>query len=161
MGWACFWCTDISIYFDSLFTFKDMIFPLLLRTNKLKVPWGKGECFVYDYNPRNKQTLSYIIGTEEDIRVCIHTYIYIYIYIYIYTYTYIACTYGLPWWLRQERICLQCGRSGFNSCVRNIPWRKGPIGNLLQYSYLENSMDRRGWQAIVHEVTKSQTWLSD
>ena len=29
-------------------------------------------------------------------------------------------------------------------------------GNPLQYSCLENSMDRGGWQAIVHKVTKSQ-----
>ena len=28
-------------------------------------------------------------------------------------------------------------------------------GNLLQYSCLENSMDRGAWQAIVHGVTKS------
>ena len=27
-------------------------------------------------------------------------------------------------------------------------------GNLLQYSYLENFMDRRSWWAIVHNVTK-------
>ena len=27
-------------------------------------------------------------------------------------------------------------------------------GNPLQYSYLENFMDRRAWQAIVHGVTK-------
>ena len=27
-------------------------------------------------------------------------------------------------------------------------------GNPLQYSYLENSMDRRAWWATVHEVTK-------
>ena len=30
-------------------------------------------------------------------------------------------------------------------------------GHLLQYSCLENSMDRETWQAIVHGVTKSQT----
>ena len=30
-------------------------------------------------------------------------------------------------------------------------------GNSLQYSYLENSMDRGDWQAIVHGVAKSQT----
>ena len=30
-------------------------------------------------------------------------------------------------------------------------------GNPLQFSCLENSMDRGAWQAIVHEVTKSQT----
>ena len=32
-------------------------------------------------------------------------------------------------------------------------------GNLLQYSCLENSMDREAWQATVHKVTKSQTRL--
>ena len=34
-------------------------------------------------------------------------------------------------------------------------------GNLLQYSCLENSMDRGAWQATVHRVAKSQTRLSD
>ena len=29
--------------------------------------------------------------------------------------------------------------------------------NPLQYSCLENPMDRGGWQATVHRVTKSQT----
>ena len=33
--------------------------------------------------------------------------------------------------------------------------------NPLQYSYLVNSMDRGAWLATVHEVTKSQTRLSD
>ena len=31
---------------------------------------------------------------------------------------------GLPWWLRQERICLQRGKPGFNPWVRKIPWRR-------------------------------------
>ena len=30
-------------------------------------------------------------------------------------------------------------------------------GNPLQYSYLENHMDRGAWQATVHKVAKSQT----
>ena len=30
-------------------------------------------------------------------------------------------------------------------------------GNLLQYSCLENSMDRRGWKAIIRGVTESDT----
>jgi len=34
-------------------------------------------------------------------------------------------------------------------------------GKPLQYSCLGNSMDRGGWQAIVHEVTKSRTPLRD
>ena len=34
-------------------------------------------------------------------------------------------------------------------------------GYPLQYSDLENYMDRRAWQAAVHGVTKTWTWLSD
>ena len=34
-------------------------------------------------------------------------------------------------------------------------------GNPLQYSCLENPMDRRTWYAIVHGVAKSQTQLSN
>ena len=33
-------------------------------------------------------------------------------------------------------------------------------GNPLQYSCLENPMDRGAWQAAVHGVTKSKTQLS-
>ena len=36
----------------------------------------------------------------------------------------------------------------------------GGHGNLLQYSLLENPMDRGIWWAIVHEVPKNQTGLS-
>ena len=35
----------------------------------------------------------------------------------------------------------------------------GGHGNPLQYSYLENSMDRGTWGATVHGVAKSQTLL--
>ena len=34
-------------------------------------------------------------------------------------------------------------------------------GNPLQYSCLENPMDRRVWQVTVHGVAKSQTQLSN
>ena len=34
---------------------------------------------------------------------------------------------------------------------------EGGHGNPLQYSCLENPMDRGGWQATVHGVTKSWT----
>ena len=39
------------------------------------------------------------------------------------------------------------------------PPREGN-GNPLQYSCLENSVDRDAWQATVHGVAKSQTRLS-
>ena len=35
----------------------------------------------------------------------------------------------------------------------------GEHGNPLQYSCLENPMDRGAWWAIVHRVTKSWAWL--
>ena len=35
----------------------------------------------------------------------------------------------------------------------------GGHGNLLEYSCLENPMDRGTWWAMTHRVTKSQTWL--
>ena len=34
-------------------------------------------------------------------------------------------------------------------------------GNSLQYSCLENSMDKGAWQATLHGVTKNRTQLSD
>ena len=60
-----------------------------------------------------------------------------------------------------------CGLGGKEATcnVGLIPWSgKSPgegNGNLLQYSCLENSMDRGAWRATVHGVTKSWTQLSD
>ena len=61
--------------------------------------------------------------------------------------------------------------------VKNLPANAGDIGDMdlitglgrssgiengnpLQYSCLENSMDREAWWATVHEVTESWTGLS-
>ena len=60
--------------------------------------------------------------------------------------------------------------------VKNLPANAGAIrdvglilelggfpgqgqGNPLQYSCLENPMDREAWQAMFHRVTQSQTWM--
>ena len=37
----------------------------------------------------------------------------------------------------------------------------GGHGNPLQYSCLENPMERGAWRAVVHRVTQSRTRLSD
>ena len=54
--------------------------------------------------------------------------------------------------------------SGDAGDVRLIPgFGRSPGGgnvNPLQYSHLENPIDRGAWLATVHEVTKNQTWLS-
>ena len=48
-------------------------------------------------------------------------------------------------------------RHRFNPWVRKISC-KGD-GNPLQYSCLENPIDREAWQAAVHRVAQSLTWL--
>ena len=66
------------------------------------------------------------------------------------------------------------GGSPGNSMVKKSPAKAGDTGsilgsgrspgagngNALQYSFLENSMDRRAWWATVHRIPKSQTHLS-
>ena len=114
----------------------------------------------------------------------IHTHMHTYAFI-LYTYTnidthfnfmyiYNICDLGrlfflfLLFWLSLEKFL--CGSDGKESAYNagdsgSIPRsERSPgegNGNPLQYSGLENSMDRGTWQAIVHEVAKSQTQLSD
>ena len=56
---------------------------------------------------------------------------------------------GLPRW------CFK--RYGFNHWVVKTPG--GGHGDPLQYSCLENPMNRGAWQAEAHRVTNSQTQL--
>ena len=65
---------------------------------------------------------------------------------------------GLPRWFSGLRIHLQCRRRRrceFKPWVGKIPWRS--TSNPLQYSCLENPMDRAAWRVTVHRVAKSQT----
>ena len=58
--------------------------------------------------------------------------------------------------------CKKHNRQGFDPWLGKIPWRRHWVhtgGNPLHYSGVENPMDRGGWQAIVHGVIKSWTWL--
>ena len=67
------------------------------------------------------------------------------------------------WWLQKwlggKEPAYQAGDEG-----SILGWGRSPgegNGNLLQYSCLENLVDRGAWQATVHGVTKSQTRLSN
>ena len=91
-----------------------------------------------------------------------HTWIYEYIYRFIYI-LYVC-------------VCICMGFLG-GAVVKNLPVNAGDAWNVglipgsgrypgrgydisLQYSCLENSMNRGAWQATVHGDTKSQTWLT-
>ena len=55
-----------------------------------------------------------------------------------------------------KRICLQCGRSGFDPWVGKMPWRREQLPTLV--FCLENSKDRGDWQAIVRGVRVRHNW---
>ena len=67
---------------------------------------------------------------------------------------------GLPWWLSGKESSWNAGASGdvgLNPGSGRSPG--GGHGNPLEYSCLENPLDRGVWQAIVYSVTKSWTRL--
>ena len=83
----------------------------------------------------------------------------------------------LPPTRKRQRVDQLDGLPG-GSVVKNLPANAGDTGdggsilgsgrspgegngNPLQYSCLENPMDRGAWWATVHGVTKSQTQMSD
>ena len=51
--------------------------------------------------------------------------------------------------------CRKHKRLRFDPWVRKSPWRRK--WTILQYSCLENPMDRGAWRATVHGVAKSDT----
>ena len=76
---------------------------------------------------------------------------------------------GRSWWLWEE-LTFPGSSDGKESVCNgrdqgSIPGSERSPGERnnypLQYSCLENSMDRGAWRATVHGVTKSQTQLSD
>ena len=56
---------------------------------------------------------------------------------------------GLPQWLSNKESICNAEDTGSNPGSGRSP---GGNGNPLQYSCLENSMDRGAWQATIHEV---------
>ena len=69
-------------------------------------------------------------------------------------------TWGLPWRLSSEESACNAETAGDMSLIpgsERFPGRGH--GHPLQYSILENPMDRGAWWATVHGVPKSQTQL--
>ena len=66
---------------------------------------------------------------------------------------------GLPWWLSGKESACQAGDPGSIPGLGRSPGEGN--GNPLQYSCLENPMDRGAWRVTGPGVTKSGTRLSD
>ena len=65
---------------------------------------------------------------------------------------------GLPQRLSCKESACSAGDTGELCSISELERSPGGgHGNPLQYSHLENPMDRGGWQAAVHRVEKSQT----
>ena len=62
---------------------------------------------------------------------------------------------GFPGATSVEEPTCQCQRPRFHLRVGKIPWRR--IWQPIQYSCLENPVDRGAWRATVHGVAKSDT----
>ena len=60
--------------------------------------------------------------------------------------------FGLPWWLSGKESTFQCRRCKLDPWIEKISWRRK--WQPLQYSCLENPMDRGAWWATVHGVTR-------
>ena len=63
----------------------------------------------------------------------------------------------VPWWLSGKESACSAGDLGSIPGLGRSPG--GGHGNPLQYSCLENPMDRGAWRAIVHGVTQSRMRL--
>ena len=67
---------------------------------------------------------------------------------------------GLPGWLSGKESAYNAGASGdIGSTSGSGRSPGGGHGKPLQYSCLQNPVDRGAWQATVHSVAKSQTQL--
>ena len=61
----------------------------------------------------------------------------------------------LPWWLNGKESACSTGDTGSIPGLGRSPG--GGHGNPLQYSCLENPMDKGAWPVIVHSIAKSRT----
>ena len=69
--------------------------------------------------------------------------------------------FGLPWWFSGKESTCNAGNAGdIGSIPGSGRFPRGRNGNSLQYSCLENPMDRGAWRATVHRVAKSRMQLS-
>ena len=75
----------------------------------------------------------------------------------------VTIIFGLLWWLRQSRICLQFGRPGFKPWVGKIPWKRERLPTpvyLPGESHAQRSLARYGSWGHKESDTTEQLTLS-
>ena len=98
---------------------------------------------------------------KESEYICMHVYmcvcnIYMFVYMsVIYIYIFIFIYIGFPGGSDGKESTCNAGDLGLFPGLGSSPTEGN--GYPLQYSCLENAMDRAAWQAVVHGVTKSCT----
>ena len=99
-------------------------------------------------------THTYIYRHTHHIHTYTHTHTHTHTHTYIHTYI------RLPYWLSSKESACNAGPARHSGSILGLGRSPGEgNGNPLQYSCLENPMDRGAWRATVHGVTKSWTQL--
>ena len=108
---------------------------------------GKTDSFIFDYIPENSDIWWWLEKKCLNFTQLFPSYKY-------------ECNtvYWLLRWHSGKESACNAGNLGLIPGLGRSPGEEN--GYPLQYSCLENSMDREIWWATVHEVSKSQPWLS-
>ena len=68
----------------------------------------------------------------------------------------------LPWWLRQESICLQCRRHGFDPWVGKIPWRREGLPTpVFLPGEFHGQRSLGGYSPWGHKESDMSEWLNN
>ena len=74
---------------------------------------------------------------------------------------YISALYGLPWWLRWWRICLQCSIPGFDPWVGKIPWGREWLSALVFLPVKSHGQKSiTGYSPWSHKESDTTEWLT-
>ena len=92
------------------------------------------------------------------IYIYTHTHTHTYTHTYTHTHIYMNISSGSD---GKESACNARDWGSISGSGRSLGEGNGTCSNPFQYSCLENSMGRWAWQATVHGVTKSHTWLTE
>ena len=60
-------------------------------------------------------------------------------------------THGFPWWFRQQRICLQCGETGFNPLEKEMATHSSILAWRIQWAEEPGELQSMESQTVRHD----------